>query len=158
MYYLIDGHNLIPKVPGLSLSEIDDEEKLILWLQAFSRENRCHVEVFFDRAPAGFSGARKFGSVTAHFIRLGGTADDAIQSRLIHAGKSARNMIVVSSDRQVQAAARAMHARIISSEEFSKSLMDKMAAGTTQNPTEQKMTEKDLAYWESVFQGNNKSS
>ena len=158
MYYLIDGHNLIPKLPGFSLSDIDDEQKLVDWLQIYSRENRCRVEVFFDRAPAGFSGSRKFGTVTAHFIRMGGTADDAIQSRLMHAGKSARNFTVISSDRQVQVAAHSVHASTISSEEFSKELVEKITSGARHAPGEQKMTEKDLAYWESLFQGNTKRS
>ena len=27
--YVVDGHNLVPKVPGMSLSDPDDETKLI---------------------------------------------------------------------------------------------------------------------------------
>src|SRR4030095_6718911 len=81
MPYLIDGHNLIPKL-GLRLDSPDDEMELIAILQEFSRLERRQVEVFFDGAPAGQARTRKLGSVTAHFVRLGTTADDAIRNRL----------------------------------------------------------------------------
>ena len=37
MPYLIDGHNLIPKVRGLSLQSMDDEMELVELLQEFCR-------------------------------------------------------------------------------------------------------------------------
>src|SRR5918996_1831194 len=117
MPYLIDGHNLIPKL-GLRLDSIDDEMELITILQEFCRLEQRQVEVFFDGAPAPQAGTRKLGAITAHFVRLGATADNAIRIRLKKLGKSARNWTVVSSDRQVQAEARAVHAEVISSDSF----------------------------------------
>jgi uncharacterized protein len=102
MPYLIDGHNLIPKVPGLNLSDIDDEMELVELLQVFCRRKRKTAEVYFDQAPPGFSGRRRFGQVTAYFVPQGHSADDAIRQRLKHLGKAARNWAVVSSDHQVQ--------------------------------------------------------
>ncbi len=52
MPYLIDGHNLIPKL-GLRLDSPDDEMELAAILQEFARLNRREVEVYFDGAPAG---------------------------------------------------------------------------------------------------------
>jgi len=78
MSILIDGHNLIPHLPGINLSDIDDEEQLINWLQSYCRLRRRKVTVFFDQAPAGFSGERDYGAVKAYFVRQGSTADDAI--------------------------------------------------------------------------------
>src|SRR5215470_4210350 len=105
MPYLIDGHNLIPRL-GLRLDSVDDEMELISVLQEFCRLERRQVEVFFDGAPTSQAGTRKQGAVTAYFIRQGTTADDAIRDRLKKLGRSARNWTVVSSDRQVQANAR----------------------------------------------------
>ena len=82
MIYIVDGHNLIPKLPGLSLEALDDELRLIERLQVFCRIQRSSVQVFFDRAPAGYSGARSFGSVRAHFVPQGTIADDAIARHL----------------------------------------------------------------------------
>src|SRR5688500_15452880 len=99
MPYLIDGHNLIPKI-GLRLDSVDDEMELIVILQEFYRIAHRQLEVYFDGAPAAQAGSRKLGAVNAHFIRLGTSADNAIRSRLKKLGKSAKNWTVVSSDRQ----------------------------------------------------------
>ena len=97
MPYLIDGHNLIPKLAGFSLSAMDDEMQLISLLQTFSRVRRQPVEVYFDRAPAGHAGVRRFGTITAHFVPSSRTADDAIRERLARLGADARNWRVVSA-------------------------------------------------------------
>ncbi len=119
MPYLIDGHNLIPKF-GLRLDEVDDELALVEQLQAWCRVTRRQVEVYFDGAPAGQAGARRFGQVVAHFVRLGRTADAAIRARLVALGRGARNWTVITSDRSLQAEARACGATVISSEEFAR--------------------------------------
>ncbi len=121
---IIDGHNLIPKIPGLSLEEMDDEERLIKLLQLYARLKRKTVEVFFDGAPPGQAGERMAGMVRAYFVPIGQTADEAIRQRLAGLGRTARNSTVVSSDRQVQANARALHARVRTSEEFTGELLD----------------------------------
>ena len=122
MPFLIDGHNLIPKIPGLSLRNMDDEVQLIQRLQVFHQHSGKKIEVFFDNTPPEYSRTQHFGTVTAHFIRQGSTADAAIQARLDKLGRGASTWIVVSSDRQVQAAARAVHARVIKSEDFAAEL------------------------------------
>ena len=38
MHYLIDGHNLIARVPGLSLADPDDEVKLLQLLKIGANE------------------------------------------------------------------------------------------------------------------------
>ena len=119
MPYLIDGHNLIPKL-GLRLDSLDDEMELVAILQEFCRLERRQAEVYFDGAPQART--RKLGSVTAHFVRLGATADDAIRNRLKRLGRSAKNWTVVSSDRQVQTEARAVHAEVVSSDVFAQRL------------------------------------
>jgi predicted RNA-binding protein with PIN domain len=118
MPYLIDGHNLIPKIPGIDLNDLDDELQLIKVLQDYCRRERKKVEVYFDNAPPGEARTRKYGQVTAHYIRRGRTADSAIRSRLHKIGNSARNWTVITSDREVAAASRESHAKVISAENF----------------------------------------
>ncbi len=127
MPYLIDGHNLIPKIPGLTLEQIDDEMRLIEMLQEFCRISRKQAEVFFDRAPVGQAGARVYGMVVARFIREGVTADQAIRKKLNRLAGEARNWTVVSSDQEVQAAARASRAHLLSSEDFARQLLSTLA-------------------------------
>lgn len=148
MPYIIDGHNLIPKIRGLSLREIDDEIQLIKLLQDFCQRSRKKVEVYFDNAPPGESRIRKYGSVSAHYIRQGKTADEAIKKRLTSLGKSAQTWAVVSSDRQVQAAARAMRARVIGSNEFARQLSGNIGKVTN---TETQLSPDEVDEWLQIF-------
>ncbi len=131
MPYLIDGHNLIPKVDGLSIASIDDEIQLIQRLQVFHQQTGKKIEVYFDNAPPGYNRTQRFGAVSAHFIRQGSTADAAIQRRLEKLGRAASTWTVVSSDRQIQAAARGVHARIVSSEEFATEMAQHKSEGAS---------------------------
>jgi predicted RNA-binding protein with PIN domain len=156
MPYLIDGHNLIPKL-GLRLDSLDDEMELIAILQEFCRLEHKQTEVFFDGAPAPQAGTRKLGPITAHFVRLGTSADDAIRKRLKTLRKNARNWTVVSSDRQVQAEARAALAEVISSDSFA--LLLRQARHSAPKPDqERKLSQKEIDDWMKLFEerGHNK--
>jgi predicted RNA-binding protein with PIN domain len=150
MPYLIDGHNLIPKV-GLRLDSPDDELELVAILQDFARLKRQQVEVYFDGAPIGQAGTRRFGTIRAHFVRLGQTADDAIRGRLLRMEKDARNWIVVSSDREVQSAARAAQAQSISAEEFVNLLRGAQGTRSKSNPSEKKLSAAEVDEWMKIF-------
>jgi len=153
MPYLIDGHNLIPKL-GLSLRSVDDELELVTRLQAFCRAERRHVEVYFDGAPAGQVGTRKMGLVTAHFVRLGSTADSAIRARLKSLGRAARNWTVVTSDRQVQADARGAGASVIMSEAFAGQVVESMRAPSPGSAQEAVMSDEEIEEWIRLFREN----
>ena len=154
MPYLIDGHNLIPKL-GLRLDSMDDEQELIAILQEYARiERKKQVEVYFDGAPPSHAGIRRLGTVTAHFIHQGTTADDAIRRRLKKMGKSAKNWIVISSDRQVQAEARSVRASVTSSDEFAKGL--RQARESAPKPgNDRKLSQQEVDDWLKLFEGRN---
>ena len=152
MPYLIDGHNLIPKL-GLRLDSMDDEQELVAILQEYSRiERKKQVEVFFDGAPPPHAGTRRLGNITAHFVLQGRTADDAIKRRLNKMGKSARNWTVISSDRQVQIEARSTGANILSSDAFAKQL--KKARNSAPKPADdRKLSQQEVDDWLKLFEG-----
>lgn len=151
MAYLIDGHNLIPKL-GLRLDSIDDELELVAVLQEFYRIERKQVEVYFDGAPTSQAGTRKLGAVTVHFVYLGTTADKAIRDRLKRLGRAAKNWTVVSSDRQVQAEARAVHSKVISSEAFAKQLKQAQSS-SPKSMEDRKLSPKEVEDWLKIFKG-----
>ncbi len=160
MPYLIDGHNLIPKIPGLNLQSLDDEEQLIQLLQEFCRRQRKEAEVFFDNAPPGGVRGRNFGLLSARFVRQGSTADQAIRERLVRLGKLARNWTVVSSDQAVQSAARAAQAHSLPSEAFARLMagaLDEQAADRGEN-REAGVSGDELEDWLKLFgdEGPNK--
>ena len=152
MPYIIDGHNLIPKVPGLSLEDLDDEQQLVNLLQDFCRVKQKKVEVFFDNAPAGSSGARTFGCVVARFIRQGRTADQAILEKLRRLEGEARNWTVVSSDREVRKSARSVRAKSMRVEEFAQELTA-LAADRSQQIQEldKELSTQEVDEWLELF-------
>ena len=153
MAYLIDGHNLIPHVPNLHLEDIDDEQALIELLQVFCRQSRKPVEVYFDNAPASQAGKRRFGMVTAVFVRQGRTADDAIRQRLAQLKGQAAEFIVVSSDRQVQNAARMARAHVTPSPAFAQQMISiqQDAANRTTEKQPPDLTDDEIDEWLQIF-------
>ena len=146
MPYLVDGHNLIPKA-GLHLDRIDDEQELLTRLGEFCRLRQTGVEVYFDGAPPGQPRDRKRGAVTAHFICQGSSADAAIEVRLAALGRQARNWTEVSSDGRVQAAARAAHAGLLSSEEFALEMSRARNTGASASGNESPLSPEEVEEW-----------
>lgn len=150
MPYLVDGHNLIPHV-GLRLDSPDDELALVERLQAFCRLRRARVEVYFDGAPPGQSGPHKFGLVTAHFIRQGSSADAALEDRLARLGRAARNWTVVSSDRRLERAARAVHAGVLMADEFARQMTAASANQYKASKIETGLSPGEVEEWLTIF-------
>ena len=146
MPYLIDGHNLIPHIPGITLKDLEDEIALIGQLKDFAARERTRVEVFFDQAPPSQAGSRTFGLVKAHFIRQGMTADQAIISRLSKIGGDAKNWTVVTSDREILVEARSIHSKTLSSRDFARVLL----GGGSNSPSNESAGEKPDATGEDV--------
>ena len=110
---------------------------------------RKQVEVYFDGAPQ--IGTRKAGSVTAHFVQVATTADDAIRKHLKRLGRNARNWTVVTSDRQIQADARAAHSEIISSDSFAKILKQVRETAPKAN-SDRKLSDNEVDDWLRFFE------
>ena len=151
MPYIIDGHNLIGKIPGLQLDDLDDEKDLIQLLQDFCTQSGKEAEVYFDRSASGHARASVHGRVTARFVRSDETADQAIARHLKRLGKAAANWTVVSSDHEVQIAAKRARARLITSEEFSRELAASPTGGDSGEKPEMGTDEVDE--WLDLFGG-----
>ena len=151
MPYIIDGHNLIPKIPGISLQDIDDEDKLVKLLQDFARVSQTSIEVYFDKAPPGFAATKQFGRVKAIFVSDKTIADERIIKRIRLMGKSAKNWTVVTSDRMIMTNVKAVHAQLLSSEDFARKLARGFEKGTG-NPSEgPDLSEAEIAEWLEEF-------
>jgi predicted RNA-binding protein with PIN domain len=158
MNYIIDGHNLIAKIPGLSLSMPDDEARLIELLNRFGQESRHKLEVYFDGAPPGQAGVRNYGQVRAHFVATSQSADEAIRRRLARLGRTAASWVVVTSDRDVQAAAREVHSNVLRAEDFSRlvqTTIHKRLASAT-NAVDQPLSEEEVSEWLAIFKARRK--
>ncbi len=151
MNLIIDGHNLIPHLPGITLRDIDDEEKLIRWLLDYSRTRKVRINVYFDQAAQNSQGSRSYGAVKAHFIQKGTTADDAIVAALRKLGSSARNYKVVSNDRMVIVAAKSMHAEVMLSSDFSRELIRLSEESPEIDARNKVLTRDEIEDWEDFF-------
>ena len=159
MPYLIDGHNLVPRL-GLRLDSFDDEVELVSKLNEFCRlARKTQVEVYFDNAQPAQPEARRMGLVMAHFVRRPRIADEAIRLRLNKLGKAAKNWIVVSSDHSVQNSARSVGAKVVSSDEFASIVMEVLRAGPPPSTPKDSMSAPELDEWMKLFrEGRNNLS
>ena len=152
MPYIIDGHNLIPKIRGMSLSSMDDEIQLVGLLQEFCRLKRQSVEVFFDGALEGQSGTRKIGMIAVHFIRKGKTADEAIIHKLKNMKDRVKNLTVVTSDHHILIEARYLGAKVMASDEFARLLNTPSIVEKGNIKDEQKISDREVDEWLKEFE------
>lgn len=154
MPYLIDGHNLIPKL-GLDLSSFDDEIALIERLNEFCRiSRRGQLDIYFDNAQPGAPEKRKIGLVNAHFVRKPMIADEAIRLRLKQLKNDAKNWSVISSDHQVQAEAKSVGAKVITSDEFARTVSETLRVGSPPGhwaAGRKSMSARELDEWLTLF-------
>lgn len=136
MHWLIDGHNLIGQLPGLQLSDPDDEEKLLEHLIRYRARTKDKITVIFDPG-GGYQPGRKLkrGGVNVQFAPSGKTADQVIVNRLRRV-KDQQSVRVVSSDRAVQTAARLAGVQAITAQDFSRQLLSSLG-GTSSDPGSQ---------------------
>lgn len=103
MNYLIDGHNLIGKLPDLSLSDPDDEAKLVLKLLNWSGTTGNRIIVVFDGGTIGTNWSRFHSErVKVVFVPQGKSADDwLIRFMRDQVGKNVAEYHLVSSDGRI---------------------------------------------------------
>lgn len=118
MPLLIDGHNLIGRMADLHLDDPEDEAKLVARLRAFAARTGRRITVVFDQGlPGGHSRELSGGGVEVVFAPTGHNADGILRERIRRA-RDPRALVVVTSDREIVAAARARGARVMRAEEF----------------------------------------
>lgn len=153
--FVIDGHNLIPKVPGIRLQDAEDENRLIEMVNEFCRLSRSQVELFFDGAPVTQQSGKKQGLVHPHFIRQGRTADEAI-IEYVQRNLTPDNLLtVVSSDQRVISAVRRAGATVITSEGFASEMQRVFSSPrAVQESRNKQLSEQEVDQWLDEFNSN----
>jgi len=110
MPLLIDGHNLIGKMPDVKLSDPDDEDKLIAKLKKYAAKTKKQVTVVFDPPKhsewfAWSDDRYEQPNLEIIFATMGRKADDVIRERIPRI-KDKQGLIVVTSDGAVANFAR----------------------------------------------------
>lgn len=155
--FIIDGHNLIPKVPGVKLEDSEDENQLVEILNEYCRLGRAQVDVFFDGAPKPSFSQRKSGLVHAHFVRKGLSADDAIIEYARKQQKPDFLLTVVSSDHRVQAGVKTTGASTMTSEAFAIEMRRVFNSPAAQQEQKDKqLSPGEVALWMDEFERKQK--
>jgi uncharacterized protein len=151
MPILIDGHNLIGRMPALSLADPDDERQLVILLLAYRRRTRKSLTVVFDPGGAFALGeTRKQGGVEVVFAPHGSSADQVIVRRLRRSHDRA-GITVVTSDRELAGQAYHYGARVKSAEDFAAELS--APAGDGSERPEPPLSPAELQTWLALFEG-----
>ncbi|MCC7354398.1 MAG: NYN domain-containing protein [Anaerolineae bacterium] len=156
MPLLIDGHNLIGRLPDLSLADADDEQALVARLRRYRARTHQAIVVVFDRAaPSGSAPILTGGGVEVLFARAGHTADALILERL-RRERQPSSWTVVTADRELAVQARALRAQTLSPEEFSRRLASPPAPRAARRrkataPDEKPSAPGDVEEWLKLF-------
>lgn len=152
MPLLIDGHNLIGQIPGLSLADPDDEGDLVMLLRRYTTARRGRkVVVVFDHGVYGHPQTLDGYGISCHFARSPQDADAQLIKRL-RALKRPRDWTLVTSDRQVARAAEDHGVRVISSHTFARQLIAPTQPAAA--PVEQRdvhLSDAEIAEWLRLF-------
>lgn len=155
MHFLIDGHNLIAKMPGISLSDPDDEAQLILRLRRWVAANpKRRVTVYFDGGlPGGRAPHLSATRLEVVFASSGQPADDLLLRHLRRI-KNPPEYTLVTSDRKIVAAAEKRRVTVLLSEDFAPELAeDATAAPPPPREVVEKplLSEAEVAAWMELF-------
>lgn len=148
---LIDGHNLIGRTPGLSLADVDDEEKLVAALRSYAARRRARIVVVFDSGrPGGPSARVSRGDIEAVFAGSHTNADRVLIER-IRGLKQPQDWTLVSSDRAIQAEANHRRVRVIEATEFGRTLAPPSNDKNPPEPDQKPETDGDIDEWLRLF-------
>jgi len=148
MPLLIDGHNLIGRMPDLSLEDPDDEAKLVQRVRRYCTRRRRRATVVFDAGlPGGPARHLSTAPVEVVFAPSGSTADRVIRRRIRDA-RDPHGLLVVSSDHDVQEAARSHGARVVQAESFALQLANHSPPKTGKHP----LSAKEVREWLEIFE------
>lgn len=142
LHIIVDGYNLIRQSSRLASFEHrsleSGREALIQWLSNYNRFKSHRITVVFDGTQGiGFSNQnRRQGGVHVIFSPPGESADTVIKRLAAHEREKA---LVVTSDRDVAAAAESHLAATISSQDFEEKLHFVTGIEATKEPADEEL-------------------
>lgn len=153
MKYLIDGHNLIAQLPNISLTDPNDEAKLIQLLARWRwRHNSPSITVVFDPGDYAVHGQRRMkrSGINIRYAPYSSDAD-AVLLRLIGRSRQPQQLTVVSSDRDIQSAARRKGAHTMSAGMFATELTTPPQPDEAPVGEEEPLSPEEVEAWLELF-------
>ena len=156
--FIIDGHNLIGsgRVPGVHLSQEDDEWRLVQWLRARRQKvSRSMVVIFDGGIPGGTSMQLSGGGVKVVFAASHREKADALILRRVRQQQRPDRITVVSDDTGVRQAAEGAGVQVMRCVEFTQMLANRQRrrrSPTRQRPApEPKLPRAEVDAWLALF-------
>jgi len=155
MPYLIDGHNVIGRLPDVRLDDPNDEALLVQKLAGFAARTGKPCTVIFDSGLPGGKSRMSTGTIEVVFASHRSDADRLIMAR-IRTTPDPANWTVVSSDNRVQAAAQQRRMKTLSAADFAALLQTPSRTTAEDDPGEAeevRQSEDEINYWLNQFTG-----
>jgi predicted RNA-binding protein with PIN domain len=148
---LIDGHNLIGRLPTLSLQDPDDEEKLVRLLRSYRARTGKAITVVFDPGQASaLAKSHRLGGIEVVFAPHGSSAD-AVIARRVRRSRNPRAWLVVTSDRKLASTVATLGARVQSADAFASAMPRPAEESPEWKDTPP--TPEDVEAWLALFEG-----
>jgi len=153
---VIDGNNLIGSSPEMSLGDPNARRRMVQLLQHYQRSRKGKLIVVFDGEPdPDLPGEKHSDRFAVVFPKFGQTADDEIKS-ILNRYHDHRNVLLVSSDRELKSFARSKGAKTMNSIEFyfhlKKISREIDAKAESSKRIHTTITSKEVDHWLKVFE------
>jgi predicted RNA-binding protein with PIN domain len=118
MPYIIDGNNLVGCAPDISLEDPDARKRILQVVKKFQENKKNNVIVVFDGEPdSGVRRQEESSKFTVVYPKDGNSADDEIKE-ILSKFHYFKDVVLVSSDRDLKSYAKKKGARTVNSIEF----------------------------------------
>ena len=118
MPYIIDGNNLIGCSPDISLEDSNSRSEILGIVKKFQKKKKSKIIVVFDGEPDTFSNEENpTEKIVVKYPPIGDSADDEIK-RILEGYTYFRDVVLVTSDRELKDVAKKKGARVVNSIEF----------------------------------------
>ncbi len=151
--YLIDGYNLLHQLPELRRQMEYDlqnaREGLLLRLSAFSLSKSVDVSVVFDGIDESLPSSSRWRSLFVYFSKPPQKADPLIK-KMISDRKKGEELVVVTSDREIDMYARLCGVKVESSQTFAMAMLQ-TPSSDLEKKNSHPISDRELDEWMRLF-------
>jgi predicted RNA-binding protein with PIN domain len=151
--YLVDGYNLLHQVPELRRQiEYNLEaarEGLLIRLSSFSLSKSVEVSVVFDGIGESIPAPGRWRGLAVRFSKPPQKADPVIK-KMISERKKNEDLVVVTSDREIDMYARLCGVKVESSQAFA-AAMQRNPSTEIEKKNDHPISERELDEWMRLF-------
>jgi len=118
MPYIIDGNNLVGCFPDITLDDPEARSRLLFVIRKFQENKKNNIIIVFDgESDEGMRNQMTSSKFTIVYPEIGNSADDEIKE-ILSGFNYFKDVVVVTSDRELKTFARKKGAKTINSIEF----------------------------------------